>query len=226
MRDKILGALFGALALVTAAVTGWSVKREFLPSRSSAAQIPHARTQSDWVKYTAAGHGIGADRAPVTIVEFADFQCPFCAEFERELSVVRSRHPGSIRLIFRHYPLSIHPLALPAVRASECAADQQRFTEMHDLLYAYQDSLGDVSWQWYAKRAGITDTTRFMTCMQQKSDIVSLARDTTAASALGVSGTPTLLINGLRLDGAPTLDSLEAYVSRAAGRDAPVRPGA
>lgn len=101
-----------------------------------------------------------------------------------------------------------------AVRTSECAARQNRFEQMHDVLFAYQDSIGKSPWWWFADRAGSVDSAKFSSCIGEQGAIAALEYDTTAANRLGVRGTPTVLINDIRHNGLPSLDSLRAFIER------------
>lgn len=215
MREKMLN-IATVLAIIcavgTTAFTVWGSK---LQTRTAASAQVVPRLQRDWQRYASNGHQMGPSNARVTIVEFADFECPFCGEFKPMLDTILARHPSDVRVVFRHYPLHIHPLAVPAARASECAAEQGRFVPMYSALYQYQDSLGLVPWAWFAKVAGVPQQTAFEACTRRSGTVKALAQDTTAGRELGIHGTPTLLINSLRLDGVPTLDSLEAYIRAA-----------
>jgi protein-disulfide isomerase len=166
---------------------------------------------------------IGPDSAPVTITEFSDFQCPFCKVLSDRLAEVTARYPNKVRIAYRHFPLDqIHPHARKAAYASICAGDQGRFPEYHDLLFAHQDSIGTVPWTTWAVRAGITDTSQFVRCMNGPfvSGIVKL--DSTAGAKIGLRGTPLMLINDRLIAGAPALEKLDSLIG-AALKDTPAR---
>jgi protein-disulfide isomerase len=211
----------GTITMVTCAlvVTVLAVRREHSAGTvtPSAAAIP--QRQADWETYAADGHSIGDSAAAVTIVEFADFECPYCRRFAATIDSLRA-NKQSVRIVFRHFPIAGHRFAIAAARASECAGDQGRFEQMHRVLYANQDSLGLQSWIWFGRRAGVADTARFNRCVISGAPIAALARDTAAAHRLGVRGTPTLLLNGWRIDGVPKPDSLKAYIERARTKEA------
>jgi protein-disulfide isomerase len=157
---------------------------------------------------------MGPETAPVTIVVFSDFQCPYCAELMARLMILRSRHPEDVAIVYRHYPLSVHPYAMAAARASECAASQGRFEEFHNALFRSQEVIGKVPWTHFALVAGVPDTAAFQKCAMSGVALHNVTEDSAAAKRLGVYGTPVLLINQTRLDGAQPLDTLEAYVAR------------
>ena len=195
--------------LVTAVVIRGEVLRPKAQSRAQARQI------QDWRSYGAAGHREGPVDAPVSIVEFADFQCSACRMFASTLKMIRGEFPREVAVTYRHAPLPIHPFAVAAARASECAADQGRFQEFHDALYVDQGAIGLASWTRFASSAGVPDIPAFERCVNATTPDASIARDTVAAARLGVIGTPTVLVNGTAITGAPPLDSLRALVRRA-----------
>ena len=158
---------------------------------------------------------MGSPAAPVTIIEFSDFQCPYCAEAARVLQSVRTKHGDRVTLIYRHYPLQrIHPHAWTAALASECAAEQSRFEAFHDRLFEDQASIGERSWISFAIAAAVPDTLRFLSCVEHKRPKNRLEEDIAAAEGIGVRGTPTILVNGVLLRGTPTLEELEDHISR------------
>jgi len=197
-------------------MTGLVLRRE-LAGRDTDA-VGRASPVDGWGAYSASGHRAGPDSAPVVIVEFADFQCPYCRDLAARLDTIRDEFPREVAVIFRHHPIRSHPHALAAARASECAAEQGRFWPLHDALYREQPRIGVAPWSEFAVAAGVPDTARFQDCVTSDAPNPALRLDTVASRQLGVTSTPTLLINETRIDGAPPLDSLRAYVSRAAAR--------
>jgi protein-disulfide isomerase len=164
--------------------------------------------------YANTGHVLGPKTAAVTLVEFSDFECPFCARFAAYMDSLHSLG-ADVRVVYRHFPAARHEFALPAIRASECAAEQDKFEAMHASLFRSNDSIGAASWWWFAKNAGLQDSARFHSCMERSGPIPALMRDTLDARRLGAKGTPTLLIHDIRLNGLPSFDSLRAYIDRA-----------
>jgi protein-disulfide isomerase len=149
----------------------------------------------------------------VTIVEFADFQCPFCQAAAPVIDKLMQQHPTQVALVYRHYV--VHKLAFPAAIAAECAADGGQFSSFHRIVFANQDSIGKTSWTSFARQAGIVDTVKFLACMASPAARANVVRDTLAAHSLGVTGTPTFLVNDLEVLGFPGADSLTRYVERA-----------
>ena len=174
-------------------VTSLVIRRELLVDATDAGSAVIA----DWESFASHGHRWGPSDAQVTIVEFIDFQCPFCRDFVRRVSELREQYPELVAVVFRHLPLEQHPHALGAVRASECAASQGAFWEYHDALFAGQDLIGVRQWDDFAEDTGFPfDLALFNSCVSDRSAIASLSRDTLAARELGVTGTPTALVNG------------------------------
>jgi protein-disulfide isomerase len=127
------------------------------------------------------------------------------------LKALRERHPKDVAIVYRHFPLSYHPHAKPAARASWCAGRQGRFEAYHDALFAHQDSLGTVAWTLLASRAGVPDSAGFERCIANDDPVAMIERDIAEAGRLGVSGTPTLLVNDQLLKSVPP-GILEAMV--------------
>jgi protein-disulfide isomerase len=203
------------VACCAVAVTAVLIRREFVaPAQISAAKHEPVQ-QPDWIKYASVGHSMGAADSKVTIVEFGDFECPFCRKFSVLADSLRSLGK-SFRVVYRHFPIPTHRFAVPAARASECASLQGRFDEMYAVLYAHPDSLGLAPWSWFGHQAHVPDLVSFAACVRDSKPIAALARDTVDGNRLRVTGTPTLLIGSLRVGGVPSFDSLSAYLDRAA----------
>jgi protein-disulfide isomerase len=194
------------LVLCAVAITSITVRREFFPKVRADISDPNAKPVQveRWERFSKVGHRMGPASARVTILEFADFECPVCARFTNgPLRSVRALYPREVAVIFRHWPLSYHRFALPTARAAECAAEQGRFEAFHDVVYLKQDSLGLKPYEEMAGEAGVTNLPAFITCVTSTQPLLAIAADTVAAVVIGGSGTPTIVINGLRLAGAP-----------------------
>ena len=167
-------------------------------------------------------HFRGPIDAPVTVVEYGDFECPYCGRAE---PVVREllQEFGDVRYVWRHLPLSdVHPNAQLAAEAAEAAARQDAFWEMHDLLFKHQDALGPRDLISYARELGI-DVERFTDDLREHTGNARVAEDIDSADLSGVSGTPTFFINGRRHYGAYDIAALSKAV-RAAGARATLDP--
>jgi protein-disulfide isomerase len=207
----VTGVLVTCAVLITAAV----VKREFLPAAAAAAPGPdlQPRKLENAAALAQTGQVMGRPDAPVKIVEFSDFQCPFCARAQEVIENVRRRHPDRVAVVFRHFPLdAIHPHARTAAMASECAAEQGRFHAYHDALFARQDSIGTRAWEAFAGDAGLRDLPAFRQCVDSRRHAAAVERDARVAAELGLEVTPSLIVNGELRPGLPTEEELERWV--------------
>jgi protein-disulfide isomerase len=214
-KDLLSNLLTAVLVLCALAITGLVIRREFRPGLATSTRAP-VREVDDWASYAEAGHLTGPATAPVKIVEFSDFQCPFCRRLAPRLDSLRVLSRVPVAIVYRHFPLDSHPYALAAARASECAADQGRFQEMHNSLFRESGAFGQKAWSAYARDAGVRDAAAFARCVEGDGGASRIRRDMAAGGRLGVAATPTLLVNRFRIEGAPPLDTLLAYVARAA----------
>lgn len=218
-REFFLNIATALTTISAVAVGAVVVRREFVPQATVVQEgIPAARTNriiSNWQVYEAGGRRIGPETAPVTIVEFGDFECPACRGFSRTLASVMPQHPRDVALVFRHWPLQYHRFAYPAARASECAADQGKFAEYYQLLYGKQDSLGLISFHALAERARVGDLAVFDKCAASSRSVAAIEAGKEAARQLNAFGTPTLMINGLLLGGVPDSAELEKLIADA-----------
>lgn len=210
-------ALVGCALAITTVV----VHREFgsaggepplAPIEQIAAQGP--AEVAGWRRYAASGHRMGPENAAVTIVVFSDFQCPACRVLAESLAEIRRRHPGRVAIVYRHFPLPIHPAAKAAAHASDCASEQGRFEAFHDALFMEQDRIGLGDWSHFARVAHVPELAAFERCVSRVGTSATLERDAADGRALDVRATPTLLINGRRLTGAPRLHVLAEIVGR------------
>lgn len=161
-------------------------------------------------------HVRGPTDAPVTLVEYGDFECPHCGQAEPVVRELVRTFGADLRFVFRHLPLvDVHEHAQLAAEAAEAAAVQGKFWEMHDLLFGRQDALTVGDFHTYA-RALELDGDRFSEDLEARRHALRVARDTESAEASGVAGTPTFFVNGRRHYGAYDLDSLTAALRREA----------
>jgi protein-disulfide isomerase len=158
------------------------------------------------------GASRGAEGAPVTIVEFADFQCPYCARMVPVMQQVLASYPKQVRVVYRNLPLSgIHPDAAKAAEAGACARAQGKFWEMHDAMFADQASLNPDALKGKAVRVGL-DAAEFANCLDSGKAAADVARDVQAAEDQGIAGVPAFFVNGRYLNGAMAYDEIAAVI--------------
>ncbi len=147
--------------------------------------------------------------APITIVEFSDFECPFCGRAHPLLQRVLRTFEGRIRMVFKHYPLSMHQHAEPAARAAFAAMRQDKFWQMHDMLFENADALTDSDLESYAQELGL-DMDRFRADFASEEAAAFVLRDRDQGRELGVNSTPTIYINGRKFE--EPHENLEIYI--------------
>jgi protein-disulfide isomerase len=153
----------------------------------------------------------GPADAPVQIIEFSDFQCPFCFRANPTVAEVLKTYGDRIRFVYRHYPLPNHPNARPAAEAAACAEEQGKFWEFHDRLFADQSRLSDADLKQHAAELGL-DAAKFNECFDTHKFQSLVDEDMDAALAAGVSGTPAFFINGRPLSGAQPFENFKRVI--------------
>jgi protein-disulfide isomerase len=146
------------------------------------------------------GPALGSATAPVAIVEFSEFQCPFCRRFhDQTLAQIKEQYvdTGKVRYVFRAFPLDMHPQAKPAAIAAQCAARQDAFWKMHDALFANQPRLGPPLFEELAKSLSL-DLEAFQACLKQPETAKDVEADVAYGTSVGVTGTPTFFIGRLK----------------------------
>ncbi len=170
-------------------------------------------------------HIRGPDDAPVTLLEYGDFQCPYCGQAEQTIRELLAAHGDDVRYVWRHLPLNdVHPNAQLAAEASEAASAQGRFWEMYDTLLGHQDDLSPRNLVNYARELGL-DVERFQEAVRGRDYAARVSEDVSTADESGVSGTPTFFINGRRHYGVYDIGTLTEEV-RAAKNRARLAPAA
>ena len=207
-------------AAVLAGLIGFGVFRVVrrLPESLRARQI--ARTESELLDLAdevepERDHIRGPDEAPVTVLEYGDFECPYCGQAEPIVRELLQSFGADVRYVFRHLPLAdVHPNAQMAAEAAEAAGAQGKFWDMHDLLLDHQDELTPGALRRYAEDLGL-DVDRFWEEVRTREYAPHVAEDVRSADESGVAGTPTFFINGRRHAGAYDIDTLTTAVRRA-----------
>jgi protein-disulfide isomerase len=153
----------------------------------------------------------GPENAPVTIVEFSDFECPYCSRLIPSLTQVKQQYGDKVRLEFRQFPLNFHPSAQKAAEASLCAHDQGKFWELHDAMFADQKALAVDTLKTKAKELGL-NAEQFNSCLDSGKHAAAVQADLQAGSQAGVSGTPAMFINGRFINGAVPIEQITKVI--------------
>jgi Na+/H+ antiporter NhaA len=225
LREAKLGVLAAALLAPLAAWTVFALVRR-LPSQVRARQI--LGTAEDILDLSedvdpVRDHIRGAHDAPVTLVEYGDFECPYCGQAESVVRELLGSFGEDLRYVWRHLPLNdVHGSAQLAAEASEAAAAQGRFWEFYDALLSHQEELGAQDIRRYAQELGL-DVERFWEDLRAHEHGPRIAEDVASADASGVSGTPSFFVNGRRHQGAYDLETLTIVVRAARTRQAAIR---
>ena len=181
------------------------------------AQAPIDTPTPQYVRYKIPTDGfpsLGPANAPITIVEFSDFQCPYCRQWQQQTyQPLLAAYPGKIRIVYRDFPLtSIHPNAFPAAEAAQCANEQNAFWPYHDKLFS-SENLGDAVYKQYAQDLGL-DMTKFNDCVTTHKYQQYVQANSDFAQNLGVNSTPTFFVNGLAIIGAQPIDAFKQIIDK------------
>jgi protein-disulfide isomerase len=171
------------------------------------------------VEVEAIGPSKGPDDAIVTIIEFSDFQCPFCGRVVPTIDQVVAKYPTQVRFVYRNLPLNkIHPRAQAAAEAAACAANQGNFWDYHDLIFANNRAVSDEDLEHHASELGL-DMPAFRQCVQNRETQQIVEADLAAAESLRISGTPSFVINGIPLHGAQSLEAFSEVIDAEIARN-------
>ncbi len=153
----------------------------------------------------------GPKDAPITIVEFSEYQCPFCGRVTPTLKALEQKYAGKVRIVFKDFPLQNHLQAPKAAEAAHCAGDQGKYWELHDRLFANQQQLQIADLKKYAGAVGL-DQAKFDQCLEAGTHAANVQADVDLGSQMGVQSTPTLYINGRIVTGAQPASVFEAII--------------
>jgi len=166
-------------------------------------------------KVAAAGHpSKGPTDAPIELIEFSDFQCPFCQRANPTVEQVLKTYGNRIHFVYRHFPLPNHPNARPAAEAAACADEQGRYWQFHDELFGNPAKLTDADLKEHAVAAGL-DPSKFNACVDGRRFKNDVDKDVKEGSAVGVSGTPAFFMNGRALEGAQPFEAFKRVIDEA-----------
>jgi len=208
-----VGILVGYVAWGRGATT-----QQALTVPAEAAQGPDSTANANFTRYDIPTDGfpsLGPKDAEITLVEFSDYQCPYCKRWHDEVyQPLLAAYPGQIRVVYRHFPLtSIHPDAMSAAIASMCASDQGAFWQYHDKLFSSEYGLGRNAYAQYASDLDL-DTSAFETCLDSGKFDDFIQQDMDFSINLGIRSTPTFFINGLAVVGAQPIDVFKQVIDK------------
>jgi protein-disulfide isomerase len=201
------------VVLCAIVVTGFVVRQQLFSSAEAGA--PRPKKQQNWKELDVGNMQDGPFDAPVVVIVFSDFQCPYCKTLSRSIVDLERSYPAAVRLVFRNAPIpQLHEHAIISAVGAECSARQGSFRKFHDTLFGAQDSIGLIPWGEIATRAGIADTSRFLRCLAEDDPRESLRQDSIAGAKFGVASTPTVIVNGWRFSGTPSFSQIEDYLPK------------
>jgi protein-disulfide isomerase len=221
------------IALIVGGVVGFAVGNMFKPNGSSAvaplaalapapgAARPTGAAPSGDTSVMKVNIGESPVKGPanalVTLVEFSDFQCPFCSRGNTTVEAIEKEFEGKIRVVMKQHPLDFHPRAKPAALAALAAGEQGKYWDMHHKIFANQQSLEDSTFEGYAKELGL-NLEKWKADMQLPKFAAQIDRETGEAMAVGASGTPAFFINGRKLSGAQPIEQFRSLVNEELGK--------
>ena len=198
MKERLLNALTVVVAVCAVVLTGMRIFQAVSPTAANRTVVPPIEEER-WREFARDGISVGNVNAPVTLVEYSDFLCPFCKETADHIQEVRTEFGDSVRFIYRHLPL--HAQSRDAALAAECAAQAGKFDSMHDALFRNAERIGVIAWEKLAVEAKISDTVTFNRCRTGGTLLARLTVDSIDALRLRVESTPTIIINNKRFRG-------------------------
>lgn len=225
--DRILDRILSVVMILgTVTVVGILVRNTVAAPKNRSESGAEAPTfEVTWQRALEYGTTVeGPADARVTVVEFTDLECPACRAYDSGLKEVVRRYPKDVKLVYLPFPLSIHRFAKGAANATECIIerDPDKLRVWIETVYSAQDSLGLMSWGHLASRTGIGDTSYVSACALDPTPSPSVEASIAFGTELGVTGTPSLMVNGWRYQGLPSTTQLEAFIKQILDQ----RPGA
>jgi protein-disulfide isomerase len=171
-----------------------------------------SRVEPEWQSLATGGKVFGHRGAPVVVIEFSDFECPYCHAFAEVLDSIETLHPDGLEVWYRSYPLSIHPRAHDVAIAAECAAAEGVFKSFHDSVFARRQFLDPNSWVPLLSHLGAVRLPQFQDCLASDVAIRGVMQDSIAGAKRGIMGTPLVFLNGHRFDGAPSVRVMDSTI--------------
>ncbi len=220
----IIGLVFGGASLYSS-FTKKNIQKITIADRISKAETHKAeqkdsplltKEQSSSLADSTLAFSVGPRDARVVVVEFIDFQCPFCREAHTTMKQLMEHYRNtSVRFVIRQFPLiPIHPFALATAHASLCARDQEKFLSLHDLFYERQHEINEAAIYSFAGEIGL-DLSKFNACIAQKIHQNVIIKDISDGERLDIQGTPTWFVNGEKFEGALSYDAFKEVIDQA-----------
>ncbi len=206
------------LVICAVIVTALLVRREFFLSGDISKPDPSPVRQLDvtaWQQASENGLILGSHTAKIKIVEFYDYECPYCRRVQPTVDEIRQKYPTDIAIVYRHFPLSFHATAYSSAIAAECANYQGRFEAYHEALFERQDLSASPDWTGLAQTVGMPDLSRFRECVEQGVPSEKVDADTRLADSLEINAIPTLIVNGKLFQGVLSVNELDKIVQQA-----------
>ncbi|MFA3782620.1 DsbA family protein [Melioribacteraceae bacterium 4301-Me] len=208
MKIKIDNIFTGILVICALIVTFLLLKKEFFTNE----RTTNVSNIANWQKLITYDKKIGTSSSKVYLIEFFDYECPYCNTLEATLDTIRLKYNNKIKIIRYHFPLSIHPLAYRAAVASECASMQGYFDKYHKELMRNQYKLNSINFTELAKQIGIKDIGKFQKCIDYEETADVIAKDVSIAKEYKITGTPTLIINNKMISGVADSKVIEKII--------------
>jgi len=207
VKDQVITAMVDELTNKVLS----QIVRELRDAASIETKLPDVRPPPVDLTSGPGNPSTGDLKGVVEVVEFSDFECPYCSRAADTMHGLIERYPAKVRFTFRHFPLSFHPNAQPAAEHAQCAHEQGLFWQYHDLLFANQRELGAEKFDEFAVTAGL-DLSKLKECLASGRAGQHVATDLAKGQEVGVGGTPSFYINGRAFTGNPTVDDLAAAI--------------
>jgi len=216
LNTLLSGKGFGALAATNNQQAAAQVAQQ--PTNPTAQQPTTPSSPPKAVDATR-DHIFGNKDAKVTLIEYSDFECPYCAKHFDTMEQIKKAYPKDVRIVYRHFPLSFHPEAQKAAEASECAAAQGKFWEMYTKIFEANKAqkMSVATWKQSAKDLGL-DSAKFDKCLDGGEMAKRVAEDQSEGSNAGVGGTPATFVNGELVEGALPFDSFKTKIEAAGAK--------
>lgn len=212
-RSRLEVAMTSVLVVCAVIMTSLVLNRELTPTRPTVAALGVSHLEG-WRDYLATDKTFGPPSGRIRIVEFVDFQCPYCTVFARSLDSLRKLYPGEVFVAIRHYPLSMHKSAAKAARAAECAVQKGVFERFYNFAFGLPDSMWSARLAMIATAVGIADTGSFALCVDSEWAMQRVLRDSVDGARAGLSGTPMVIMNGWLFPGTPSVADMVAVIEQ------------